>query len=159
MKNRLIVLLSAAAVSSVCILMFAVANSREPRFDLPPRETAAAPGLPAPSDDAEFSIADCGRFSVGLCASPACEGGRVMLYFANPAENTAWLKVRLYDETDRFRGESGILLPGEFVGAITVTESVSQCRGWTAEVLAYEPETYHSMGTARFSLGVSEGLT
>lgn len=90
-------------------------------------------------------------FVIAMCATPSLRDNDLDLYFASPATNTVWLLVRLYDESGRLLGESGLLKPGEHLPTITLSD-VPQGDIITANVFSYEPETYYSRGMANAEL-------
>lgn len=124
------------------------------KFSPPPFEAAAVEGEPTVSADRGFVYADLWEgLRVGLCGKGKMDGDDLSIYFSSPATNTAWIKVKVYDEDGTLLGESGLLRPGEYVERVALSSRPS---GETAKlkVLSYEPETYYSLGAAETTIEV-----
>ena len=83
---------------------------------------------------------------MGLCAKLIPDGQAVDVWFANPAENAIWMKLRLLDSKGRLLGETGLIRPGEYVRSVIVNTVPPTGTALVMKVMAYEPETYTSAG-------------
>lgn len=150
-KNRLLPVACTLCALSLCVLA-AVLLVRESRteqsgFQPPPFETAAVSGTPEVPEELGYSPVEApDAFTAYVCGKPLAENGRVSVYFYSPADNTAWLKLRLLDNTGNILGETGLLRPGEYVKDIELNAPPKNGGAVTLKIMAYEPETYYSLG-------------
>lgn len=56
--------------------------------------------------------------------------------------------MRILDEAGNILGESGLLRPGEYVRAVRLEKIPKQPTPVSLKIMAYEPETYYSAGSA-----------
>ena len=77
---------------------------------------------------------------------PNLEGNQLHVYFANPAENSCNLRLRVMDEGGKILGQSGLIRPGEFIQAVTLEQPAEVGTTLILKLMAYEPETYYSAG-------------
>ena len=144
------------AVALVVVVLVAASNRhRQGTFTPPPFEETAVVGIPTVSDESlRYSYAKItDEMAVGLCATCERVEDELVIYFTSLEHNTAWIKVKVYDEKGKLRGESGLLHPGEYVERIALTSSP---RGKTLKikVLSYEPDTYYSLGSAELTVNL-----
>ena len=59
------------------------------------------------------------------------------------------LLSRILDEQDAVLGESGLIRPGEYVQAVKLDTVPRSTANVSLKIMAYEPETYYSAGSAR----------
>ena len=148
------VLLAVAALVTV-ILWATLFRTRQGTFTPPPFEDAAETGVPTVSDESlRYSYAKItDELAVGLCATCERVEDELVIYFTSLEHNVAWVRVKVYDEKGKLRGESGLLRPGEYVERIALT---SAPRGETLKikVLSYEPDTYYSLGSAELTVNL-----
>ncbi|MBO5653799.1 MAG: hypothetical protein J6S44_06255 [Clostridia bacterium] len=142
------------AVALVVVVLVAASNRhRQGTFTPPPFEETAVVGTPTVSDETlRYSYAKItDELAVGLCATCERVEDDLLIYFTSLEHNTAWVRVKVYDEKGKLRGESGLLRPGEYVERIPLTSSP---KGETLKikVLSYEPETYYSLGSAELTV-------
>ena len=155
-----IVVCAVLAVATV-ITAIIVAN-REPRVEfIPPSfEENAVKGTPDVPDDLGYTelYQEGMAFSAWCCGVVHSEDGQAVVYFTNPKDNDAWLKLRICDESGAILGESGLLKPGEYVRAVTLTEDVPHGTALKMRIMSYEPDTYYSLGavTVRTNIIVQE---
>lgn len=138
------------ALALVAVFIWAASRrDKVTEFTPPPFEEAAVEGTPTVSDDTlRYSFAKITEeLAVGLCATCERDGDRLQIYFTSLEHNTAWVRVKIYDEKGKLRGESGMLRPGEYVEHIALS-SAPKGDTLTVKVLSYEPETYYSLGSA-----------
>lgn len=119
-------------------------------FEAPSFEEGAVLGVPENVDGAyrysELAVAE--GFIVSMCIDPVVVEGEAQVYFTSAAENTVWTKLQLFDENGRLLGESGVLMPGEYVESVTLLNVPKESSLIIAKLLSYEPDTYYSKGTA-----------
>lgn len=156
-KNRLLPLLAVVCVLSIAAMLYTLLRP-QPSFVPPPFEAAAVEGTPENIPDAlGYGTLDATAYRLALCGAPAAENGTARLYFTNPAENTVWLKVRIYSASGTLLGESGLLKPGQYVEAVPLTTTPAQSTAVSLKVMAYEPGTYQSAGAVTLTTTLTVG--
>ena len=144
------------AVALVVVVLVAASNRhRQGTFTPPPFEETAVVGTPTVSDESlRYSYAKItDELAVGLCATCERVEDDLLIYFTSLEHNTAWVRVKVYDEKGKLRGESGLLRPGEYVERIPLTSS-PKGKVLKIKVLSYEPETYYSLGSAELTVNL-----
>jgi len=71
----------------------------------------------------------------------------VDVYFTSPETNEVWLKLALADDQGNVLGETGVIKPGQYVKQLTLGELPDADISVKMKIIAFEPETYVSMGT------------
>ena len=66
-----------------------------------------------------------------------------------------WLKVRILDVGGNILGETGLVRPGEYVQTVALTTIPKPGTPITLKIMAYEPDTYYSMGAGTLNTTVS----
>lgn len=140
--SKLSILLALLCAISVGVMVYAL--SIKPAFTPPPFDTSAQAGIPEGTPG--FEMLDAQSFQAGLLVMPVLNGDQLQVYFANPAENSCNLRLRVMDEGGNILGQSGLIRPGEFVQAVTLEQTVETGATVIFKLMAYEPETYHSAG-------------
>lgn len=146
-------------LGAVCIVMaivtavvsIVVAN-RDPIVEFIPPSFEADAVVGAPEDVPENAgytkiYREGMTFSAYLCGGVTQENGEAVVYFTSPEDNEAWIKLRICDEDGNILGESGLLRPGEYVRSVTLTEPVAAGTPLKMKLMAYEPDTYFSLGS------------
>ena len=90
-----------------------------------------------------YKAAICGVFSVD-------ENLEADIYFANPKENSVWLKLRVCDGEDdsEIICETGLIRPGEFIKTVKFSRAVENQEKLSVRILSYTTDgEYMSMGT------------
>lgn len=137
---------------SLCVLAAvliarAISRTDQSGFQPPPFEAAAVSGTPEVPEELGYSPVQAkDAFTAYLCGKPLAEDGRAAVYFTSPADNTAWLKLRVMDDAGEVLGETGLLRPGEYVRDMKVEPVPEDGAAVTLKIMAYEPETYYSLG-------------
>ena len=85
--------------------------------------------------------------AVSLYSMPILRGEQVQVFFTSPADNTAWVRLRLLDQAGNVLGQTGLLKPGEYVEYVAL-DVMPQDATVIAKFLTYQPETYYSLGSA-----------
>lgn len=140
---------------SVMAAVLAVTGKRDAElkeFTPPPFEQEAVSGDPEVPEDLGFSALNIpGAYRVSLCGKVVEEDGRADVWLTNHAENTVWMKLRVLDAQGNILGETGLLKLGEYVQSVDLTGadvSLEDEMELQLKIMAYEPNTYHSAGSA-----------
>ena len=144
-------LLTAAAVLcivSVAVMLYVLSTPKTVmgEFVPPPFEAVAESGAPQVPDGLGWQELDAKAYKVALCGNLLPAGDAVDVWFANPASNSIWMKLRLLDSKGNLLGETGLIRPGEYVRSVTVSAVPAAGTALVMKVMAYEPETYTSAG-------------
>lgn len=121
-------------------------------FVPPALEEHAVKGVPEVPENLGYSPLDIpGAYTAALCGRVVEEEGSTDIWFTNDADNTVWMKLRMLDERGNILGETGLLKPGEYVQSIDFSDSgivLQDGMGLQLKIMAYEPDTYYSAGSA-----------
>lgn len=162
-EQKRILLLLAGILLLLLLILAGVSYQQEQRpaaaFEIPPFETQAGKGIPEiPEEALDYRMFEIGEgIRVGLCGNIKTAssdedgsetGGKAWVYFTSDSGNTVWLKMVLLNTENEKIGESGLLLPGEYVEEIALDSMPEETSEVTVRILSYEPETYYSMGSA-----------
>lgn len=145
-QKRRIVFLSVVCLLSVIGMIGAL---RHPKtiFIPPPLEENAVEGAPQeiPTElcYAALEVAD---YTAVLCGSPEMKNNAAILYFTNPESNRVWLKVRICTAEGTILGESGLLMPDQYVKCVPLGLVPKADTPIRICIMGYEPETYRSVG-------------
>lgn len=150
-KNRLLPVMCVLCAVSLCVLaavLVSQASQREQSgFQPPPFEMAAVSGTPEVPEELGYSPVQArDAFTAYVCGKLSAKNGWAAVYFTSPANNTAWLKLRVLDSAGNILGETGLLRPGEYVSDIEFVSVPQNGAAVTLKIMAYEPETYYSLG-------------
>ena len=123
-------------------------NTQQQEFVAPEFDPAAKQGVPTVADDMGWSLLTIKEgFEIHVCGVlRADENGVVPLYLTSDAGNNVWVKIRLLDANDNNIGETGLLLPGEYVENVQLNDKAKSGEV-KLQVMGYEPKTYYSAGT------------
>lgn len=121
-------------------------------FQAPAFDPSAVSGRPNAEDiqDLPYGTLNLAEgISVSLVSTVTVGAdGTAEIWFTAPADNTAWVRLRLMDDQGNILGQTGLLRPGEYVRTMTL-DTVPESGGVVmAKILTYEPETYYSLGSA-----------
>ena len=153
-------------LGAVCIIMIIitiishiVTANREPRVEfIPPEfENAAVVGMPEVPEELDYKklTQEGMTYAAYVCGLVKLENGEAVVYFANPAENETWIKLRISDENGDVLGETGLLRPGEYIRAVPLDREVAPGTPVKLRIMGYEPETYLSEGSVNVNTVVS----
>lgn len=124
-----------------------------PEFD--PNAQLGAPNVTDPVR--QFAWLQLGDdIRVGLCGSPVLTDAGAEFYFASDSGNTAWLLVKILDESGAEIGRSGLIRPGEYLQTVALKAEPAAGSSVTVKILSYEPETYYSLGSASAQVVLAE---
>jgi len=153
--NILLVALCTLCVLSLTLMLTMVflrggqKDDRAVSFTPPPFDPAAVSGFPDVPENLGFSPLQIEQgFTVYVCGSLTAAEGKVPVYFTSPDTNTVLLRLQLLDGQNKILAESGLIRPGEYLSSLTLSETPDSSIPVTLKMIAYRPETYHSMGTA-----------
>lgn len=150
--GRAVPILGAVLAVLVVVMLAALCltQNRKAAFTPPPFEANAVAGTPDVPEELGYSSpykeGMAYRFSV--CGNVTAEGSNAVVYLTNPEENNVWLKLRVLDADGNILGETGLLRPGEYVRCAALSAVPPAGAAITLKVMAYEPETYYSAGSA-----------
>ena len=151
--EKIILLVLAAAVLACCALVVfkPEAPAAPPvvgEFVPPEFDSAAVAGTPEVGLPQMYgTLALNEDIAVSLYSAPIVSDGRAQVFFTSAKDNTAWVRLRIMDETGAVLGETGLLKPGQHVEYISLAATPKSARA-IAKILTYEPETYYSLGSA-----------
>ena len=132
MRKGVLPVTAGLCVLAVTVMMIALlSGGRQESFSPPPFDAAAQTGAPEVPENAGYGEMDAKAFR-----------------FSAAGENTVWLKVRILDENGDILGESGLIRPGEYVRSVELNSVPQQTTAVSLKIMAYEPETYYSAGSA-----------
>ena len=136
-------------ITVATIVTIVVANRLPKVVFIPPAFDANAvdgvPEIPAGYKYGELNQEKL-PYKVGLCGEAFVENGNAMLYFTNPSDNNAWLKLRISDEQGNIIGESGLIKPGQYLRSVKLSKKITADTTVSVKIMSYEPDTYNSLG-------------
>lgn len=142
------VLLVAVAVMIAALCIPRTAAFLPPAFVPPAPDEHAVQGVPVVEE--RFVYRELYRegmaYRISVCWAPGLDGAELIVNLTNPAVNDCLLKLRVLDADGSLLGETGLLRPGEYVRAVTLSKALAPGADVRLKVMGYEPETYHSAG-------------
>ena len=119
-------------------------------FVPPPFDETAEVGKPTVPDPKEmgYTSFDAHAFKVTICCEITFSGNNADLYFTNPEENNVWLKLRVINASGEVVAETGLIRPGEYIKTVRFSKIPSSGEKITLKAMAYEPQSYYSVGAA-----------
>ena len=155
-KVPVYIIIAAVACVLAMIAVFVclhISSNRVGEFVPPAFETNAEQGIPeAPEGMGWNEVYQQGmEFKVGICGAFVVVDGKADVYFANLSEGDAWLKLCVTDENGNILGETGILKQNEYVKSIILNEIPENETAITMKIMAYESETYYSLGAVKLN--------
>ena len=153
MKGKSLYILIAVCAFAVLgmILALFLGGSEQPQrpdFTPPPFEASAKVGTPEVPEGMGYSEFDAKLFKASICGEVEVVDGSADIYLTNPETHYAWIKVRVMDEKGNILGETGLIKPGEYVKTVAFTTVPEIGAKIVLKIMAYEPNTYHSAGSA-----------
>lgn len=156
-KNRLLPVVCTLCALSLCVMAAALITRASSGFRPPPFEAAAVKGTPEVPEELRYSPVQAkDAFAAYLCGKPLAENGQAVVFFTSPADNAFWLKLRVLDSAGICLGETGLLRPGEYVKDVKLKSVPENGAAVTLKIMAYEPETYYSLGTVSLKTTIQE---
>ena len=162
-KKRNIPLTAAAIICVISLVVMVAAltfSGGEPEsvaFTPPPFDENAVQGTPDVPENLGWGEIDAQVYKASICGVVTVEDGKADVWFSNPESNTVWLKLRVLNANGNTLGETGLIRPGEYVQSI-VFETIPEVGDSIGlKLMAYEPETYYSAGSATLNTTVKGG--
>lgn len=144
---RSICIVGALCVAAFVLLIVCLAVTSQPQFEPPPFDETAQAGIPTVSDELGWSELwqEGMEFKLGVCGVVQVKDGAADVFFTN-VEGEAWLKLRVMDESGNILGETGLVKENMYVRTVQLAVPVEDEQKVAMKVMAYEPETYQSLG-------------
>ena len=157
-KNKGLLLSAALCLGAVAVMLLSLTCWR-PRVQgefVPPAFAAdAEDGLPKVPEELGWTELDAGAFRAAVCGAVKPHDGKADIWLTNPGENEVWLKLRMLGPDGALMGETGLILPGQYVQSVTLVGKAEPGMAVTLKIMAYEPETYHSAGSISVNTQIS----
>ena len=154
MKGKSLYILIAVCAVAVLGMILALVlgggqtQQQQPSFTPPPFDASAQVGTPEVPEGLGYSEFDAKLFKASICGEVIVVDSSADIYLTNPESNTAWLKLRVLDVKGNIIGETGLIKPGEYIQSVAFTTVPKKGAKIVLKIMAYEPETYHSAGSA-----------
>ena len=149
-ENKMLVVSAVLCLLALVVMTVALVFGR-PRiqadFVPPPVDEHAVFGLPEVPENLSWAELDARVFRVTVCGMVAASDGAADIWMTSPAENDVWLKLRVLDQDGSILGETGLIMPGQYVRAVVLNEVPAAGTPVCLKIMAYEPETYYSAGS------------
>ncbi len=145
-------------------LLFCVAgayyyfNIYSKKYNPPPVETSSIEGVPEIEEADKWGYSPFGidpEFRLKVCGEPEIDGKDVNIYLTSMNTNKVIMKCVLVseDDSEKVLAESGTIKPGTYLKSIKLKEDLTPgSHGAILKVVAYDPETYFSKGTANLKI-------
>lgn len=144
-------------VVMVAALTFSGGELESVAFTPPSFDENAVQGTPDVPENLGWGEIDAQVYKASICGVVTVEDGKADVWFANSESNTVWLKLRVLDANGNTLGETGLIRPGEYVQSV-VFETIPEVGDSIGlKLMAYEPETYYSAGSATLNTTVKGG--
>ena len=125
-------------------------------FTPPAFDANAQTGTPEVPDESWKQVFQPGMsFVAYICGKVVLQENTADVYFTNDFENEAWLKVRITDIDGNILAETGLIKPGEYLKSVTFTTVPAPGTEIAMRIMAYEPDTYYSLGAVTLNTVVS----
>ena len=150
--DKRVPILGALFAVALIIMIVALSIPKEAQrgeFVPPAFEAAAVTGTPEVPDGLGYSAPyqDGMAYRFAVCGNVLMDDRQALVYFANPAENETWTKLRIYDENGNVLGETGLIKPGEYVQYVMLNQELAPGTPIKLKIMGYEPDTYLSAGS------------
>lgn len=141
-------ILGGVLLLAVAVMIAVLCIPRTATFVPPAPDEHAVQGVPVVED--RFVYRELYRegmaYRISVCWAPGMDGAELIVYLTNPAVNDSLLKLRVTDADGSILGETGLIRPGEYVRAVTLSKALAPGADVRLKVMGYEPETYASAG-------------
>lgn len=151
------VLCAVSLMTMIATLVFTQNNRESQTFVPPPFEEQALQGLPEVPSDLGWSELDAKVYKASVCGVVTVINDEADVWFTNPESNTVWLKLRVLDDEGNILGETDLIRPGEYVRSVSFETIPKPGDTIGLKLMAYEPETYYSAGSATLNTVVAGG--
>lgn len=158
-KSYILPVLSAIFAVLLCVMVFALLQKPTQKtadFTPPPFDDTAVQGVPEVAEELGYSspYKEGMAYRFSICGNVTLENGGAVVYLTNAVENHVWLKVRIFDESGKMLGETGLVKPGEYVRSVPLDTLPNSGAKISLKIMGYEPETYHSAGSVTLNTTV-----
>ena len=162
MKINKLILPGVIILCSVSIVIMIVTlttgNNKNSEFTPPAFDSAAVQGMPEVRDNLGWSPVEAAdAFTAYLCGNVTAIGNTADIYFTSVDTNMVWLKLRILDADGETIGETGLIKPGEYVKSVELTKIPADGSAIKLKIMAYEPDTYYSAGSAVLNTTIKIG--
>ena len=150
-KQKHLPLAGAGFLCVVALLVMAASllfgQKQSMRQFIPPAfETSAVNGVPDVPDGLGWNEVDAAIYKVSVCGNLTLKENTVDIWLTNPNSNAVWITLRILDTVGNILGETGLIRPGEYVISVVLNRIPNRGIPVSLKIMAYEPETYHSVG-------------
>lgn len=157
-RKKTIILLGAVFFLAMIFNVIVITSPKTEKgeFIPPDFEKNAVLGQPRVPEELGYSspYRDGMAYKFSICGKPETEGNLLTVFFTNPRENKAWLKLRVYSTAGEMLAESGLLKEGEYLEKITLTTSPPEGEKLIFKVMGYQPDSYVSIGAVTLNVSV-----
>lgn len=150
-KRILPVIAGLCVLAVIAMAVVLSAGGKGESFTPPPFDPAAQTGTPAVPQNVGYGEIDAKEFRFSAAGELTVENGQTDVWLTDPPDSAVWLKARILDENDNILGESGLIRAGEYVRAVQLTSVPKTTTRVSLKIMAYEPDTYYSAGSARLN--------
>lgn len=151
MKRTIYLLFGICLIFAVTagILLFVPERAVQPPFVPPEFDSDAIDGIPSVSEELGWrEVYKQGMsFKASVCGEIIIQERTAKIYFTNHAENTLWLKVRIFNQNGEILGETGLIKPDQYVEDIIFDKLPEDNEKIILKLMSYQPETYYSGGS------------
>jgi len=157
-KKRLLPASVVLCAVSVVVMILALTAGKHDGFTPPPFDGTAAQGTPEVSDNLGWlPVEATGIFTASVCGRITIVDQTADVYLTSVQTNMVWLKLRVLDSHGDIIGETGLIKPGEYVKSVTFRDVPADGSDIKLKIMAYEPETYFSAGSASLNTTIKIG--
>ena len=153
---KAVYIVGALCAAAFVLLLVCIAVTSGPRFSPPPFEESAQEGLPTVPEGLgwEELWQEGMEFKAAVCGVVIVRDGVAEVNFANTSD-AAWLRLRVFDEEGNLLGETGLLKEHTYVPSVQLTTPVEDGQKISMKVMAYQPETYQSLGAINMNTALT----
>lgn len=162
-NNHIILILSLLCILSVSLMIVGLCNSEKGKAEfVPPQfDEMVKQGIPPINETERLGWAEICQegmpYKTAVCGNILIVDGNAFIYLTNYAENNAWLKLRVLDDEGSIVAETGLAKPGEYIEKVRFSRSMKTGDKIKLKIMAYEPETYYSVGSVVLNTTVRTG--
>ncbi|MBR0423732.1 MAG: hypothetical protein IJJ04_03775 [Clostridia bacterium] len=156
-SNNFFIMILALSLLLCAAAAYYYFNIYSKKYNPPPMETASVEGVPEIANE-DWGYSPFGidpEFRLKVCGEPEIDGNDVNIYLTSMNTNKVIMRCVLVseDEPEKVLAESGTIKPGTYLKSIKLKEDLkSGSHGAILKVVAYDPETYFSKGTANLKI-------
>lgn len=155
--NKSLIVAGVLCVLSLVAMLLALTLGQQQileEFTPPPFDTNACAGVPDMSVAVSWKEFDAEIFRVFVCGEIKPIGNIADIWLTNPVNNTVWMKMRILDMDGNILGETGLIMPGEYIREIHLNKVPEAGTPIVLKIMTYEPETYHSAGSISINTAI-----